>query len=479
MIKENPDFAKIPVYMLSGLEDKSIVTVCKDRGAEGVIAKPMTKLMLVEILKKHNLGSLTDADFSVAIDEEIQKESRIGVKSPAITKLLKKTDDANDVSVVVPIGQVAPAFKLCSSEFIDFVYPSLSYKKNILFAFIPTIFCPALYTEHGFLQGLYKLDEPLRKKGVTPIVVSNDLPHALSAGQYRFKLPFMLLADPTLACSRRYIGTFDAGSLIAAGKGPIRVNDMKNALNSHIAPFIGFVLVDRERIVHERWIGVKSNGELEVKFPDLGSWINKMNAALAIMEAEMKSKRIEEEVVVKIEEPSADEVTSIAETKVDESVTDEPAPKKSVLVVDDSSVSSRVVTRKLEAIGFLVQSAPNGQIAFDLLMKDPTHFSIVLADVMMPVCDGYEFLTLVNNELALKHLIVIMVSGLQATDVHNKCLGAGAVGLMKKPFDAEKFLEILNSQTKKSSQGNDSQIDENEELEGTDDGTGTVSSSHR
>ena len=61
--------------------------------------------------------------------------------------------------------------------------------------------------------------------------------------------------------------------------------------------------------------------------------------------------------------------------------------RKQVFLIDDSSVSSRVVTRKLESAGYSVQTAYNGLLALDMIKKEPDSFgpSVIIADVVMPV----------------------------------------------------------------------------------------------
>jgi CheY-like chemotaxis protein len=59
--------------------------------------------------------------------------------------------------------------------------------------------------------------------------------------------------------------------------------------------------------------------------------------------------------------------------------------RKQVFLIDDSSVSSRVVTRKLESAGYSVQTAYNGLLALDMIKKEPDSFGVIIADVVMPV----------------------------------------------------------------------------------------------
>jgi CheY-like chemotaxis protein len=58
-IKESPEIAHIPVYMLSGLEDSMVLDVCQEHGAEGMILKPLNVKKLKDILREqHMIGGL-------------------------------------------------------------------------------------------------------------------------------------------------------------------------------------------------------------------------------------------------------------------------------------------------------------------------------------------------------------------------------------------------------------------------------------
>ncbi|RYG97063.1 response regulator, partial [archaeon] len=64
-IKECPDVAHIPVYMLSGLEDNMLSEVCLERGAEGMLLKPLKPDLVIDIMKSQNIGHLDEQDMVV------------------------------------------------------------------------------------------------------------------------------------------------------------------------------------------------------------------------------------------------------------------------------------------------------------------------------------------------------------------------------------------------------------------------------
>ena len=70
-------------------------------------------------------------------------------------------------------------------------------------------------------------------------------------------------------------------------------------------------------------------------------------------------------------------------------------------------------------------------------------FSILLVDVVMPVCDGMELLRLLKAERDMKNIPVIMLTGLDGEELSRNCLVLGANFLMKKPFDEILFDEYV------------------------------------
>jgi CheY-like chemotaxis protein len=62
--------------------------------------------------------------------------------------------------------------------------------------------------------------------------------------------------------------------------------------------------------------------------------------------------------------------------------------EKSVMVVDDDPSVRESMSRLLEAKGYAVLQADNGQTALDLLKKEPHFPCLVILDLAMPIMDG-------------------------------------------------------------------------------------------
>jgi DNA-binding response OmpR family regulator len=65
-----------------------------------------------------------------------------------------------------------------------------------------------------------------------------------------------------------------------------------------------------------------------------------------------------------------------------------PADRATVLVIEDDEMLRPVLTRTLDRAGFRVFSADNGATAFPIVRGLGSAIALVLTDIGMPVMDG-------------------------------------------------------------------------------------------
>jgi CheY-like chemotaxis protein len=63
----------------------------------------------------------------------------------------------------------------------------------------------------------------------------------------------------------------------------------------------------------------------------------------------------------------------------------------------------------------------------------------------MPVMDGVELLTIVQAEHQLRHIPVVMLSGLEDEMLASVCLESGATAVFQKPLDTAQVQELIQS----------------------------------
>lgn len=108
--------------------------------------------------------------------------------------------------------------------------------------------------------------------------------------------------------------------------------------------------------------------------------------------------------------------------------------KRSVLVVDDNQDIRELVMHILDADGFHVFSAENGEGALAILRSNSV--DLILLDVMMPGTSGLEVLEEIRTgSLKRLHEVpVIMITAMASTDDVDKALAIGANSYIVKPF---------------------------------------------
>ncbi len=115
------------------------------------------------------------------------------------------------------------------------------------------------------------------------------------------------------------------------------------------------------------------------------------------------------------------------------------------LVVDDSRATRLILRKILESIGFEVEQAENGRVAFDLLVSWIPYDvpDLALVDWNMPEMNGLELVEAIRGNPDLDHLKVIMCTTETEVSQMTLALLTGANEYVMKPFTAETILGKL------------------------------------
>jgi two-component system chemotaxis sensor kinase CheA len=120
-----------------------------------------------------------------------------------------------------------------------------------------------------------------------------------------------------------------------------------------------------------------------------------------------------------------------------------PSAKKRVLVAEDTLTTRTLEKNILEAAGFDVTTAVDGEDALIKLYEKT--FDIVVSDVQMPRLDGFALTERIKKDQRFKDLPVILVTALQTDADKKRGIEAGADAyLTKAVFDQKRFLEIVH-----------------------------------
>jgi two-component system chemotaxis response regulator CheY len=121
-------------------------------------------------------------------------------------------------------------------------------------------------------------------------------------------------------------------------------------------------------------------------------------------------------------------------------------PDLKFLIVDDFSTMRRIVRNLLKEAGYAnADEAEDGAVALQKLRN--MTFDFVVTDINMPNMNGFELLTQVRQDAALKHLPVLMITAEARKEDIVMAAQAGASGYIVKPFTKatleEKVTKIL------------------------------------
>ncbi|GLP95657.1 chemotaxis protein [Paraferrimonas sedimenticola] len=120
-----------------------------------------------------------------------------------------------------------------------------------------------------------------------------------------------------------------------------------------------------------------------------------------------------------------------------------------ILVVDDSRIARRQVTRTVESLGFKAIEFANGKEALlhlQQLVADglevQQQYALMITDIEMPVMDGYTLTSKVKSTQELRELTVVMHSSLSGVFNTAMTQKVGADFFLAK-FDAEALQDLI------------------------------------
>ena len=114
-----------------------------------------------------------------------------------------------------------------------------------------------------------------------------------------------------------------------------------------------------------------------------------------------------------------------------------------VLYVDDEETLRMLVKHQLEAEGFTVETADDGDTALEML--EGKRYDLVLLDVSMPRMNGVDVLKGIKERKILSR--VIMLTGVDDLAVAMESVKNGANDYLTKPFDSSALVSCIKRVT--------------------------------
>ncbi len=116
-----------------------------------------------------------------------------------------------------------------------------------------------------------------------------------------------------------------------------------------------------------------------------------------------------------------------------------------LLIVDDEPLNVEILLEYLEDGGYELDTAGDGQEAWEKLEAAPDHYDVVILDRMMPRMNGMEVLARIKAHPVMQSIPVILQTALAAHDEILEGIQAGAWYYLTKPFDEELLRSVLGT----------------------------------
>lgn len=133
-----------------------------------------------------------------------------------------------------------------------------------------------------------------------------------------------------------------------------------------------------------------------------------------------------------------------------------PLNKHKILIIEDNEEMRSLLT-SIFFERYKCMSAHNGEDGLILCKKEMP--DLIISDVMMPVMDGYQFISALRNDIAISHIPTLLLSAKADTNSKLKGLDLLADDYLSKPFEPELLLsrvqglltirEVLNQHLQK------------------------------
>lgn len=113
--------------------------------------------------------------------------------------------------------------------------------------------------------------------------------------------------------------------------------------------------------------------------------------------------------------------------------------ERKVLIIDDSEPVLSMIAEIIRGENLKVDSASTGKEGLDLIEKNK--YGLIISDIKLPDIDGFEIFKSVRDRLGDTKFV--FMSGYVTVDKHMELISQ-AYGFLKKPFNVEEIINILN-----------------------------------
>ena len=111
-----------------------------------------------------------------------------------------------------------------------------------------------------------------------------------------------------------------------------------------------------------------------------------------------------------------------------------------ILAIDDEEPMRRLLMKELPRKGFSVETAPDGDTAFELIKINT--YDVVLLDIVMPGIDGISLMKKIRQDPAAP--VIIVLTGRATVETAVEAMKHGAYDYLTKPYKLDELVIIIN-----------------------------------
>jgi len=137
-----------------------------------------------------------------------------------------------------------------------------------------------------------------------------------------------------------------------------------------------------------------------------------------------------------------------------------------ILIADDSQLIRKIITSNLVSLGVgkdCIIEAQDGDVAFRSAGKIKD-LEVVITDIAMPKIDGIKLIGMLRDDDRFRGITIVVISGTLDEDTKQKLSELNVTCFLDKPFNKDKFMELMNPIIQAALQGRSAKTskDENE-----------------
>jgi len=122
---------------------------------------------------------------------------------------------------------------------------------------------------------------------------------------------------------------------------------------------------------------------------------------------------------------------------------EEALDQKTILIIDDDVDQAEVLTYRLNQHGFSTRTAGTGEEGVKLAQQYSP--DLILLDVRLPDANGIDLCHAIGDDPSTWSIPVIIVSGMESAGVVRNARTAGARFYLKKPYDPNALLILIEN----------------------------------